>query len=234
MYLSFQTNKLMQKLLLSCLAAMAFFYASSQTINVDSLRNAKRDSTLRALIHADSVRVEKEYADKEKSDKLDARLIYPLIKGGKGSGVIPVKDPVEIPDPNIDYKIMFELTGNNPDSTIKEINYGLDEIARVLNLHVASGVPAKRLIPVIVIHAGGINAFKNNEAFQKKYKIDNPNIQIINDLKKLGAKFIVCGQAMTWLEIKTEELLPDIKLSLTAQTALTHYQLKGYELRQVW
>lgn len=224
----------MQKLLLSCLAAMAFCYASSQTINVDSLRNAKRDSTLRALIHADSVKVEKEYAEKEKSDKLDALLIYPLIKGGKGSGVIPVKDPVEIPDPNIEYKILFELTGNNPDSIIKDINYGLDEIARVLNLHVASGVPAKKLMPVIVIHAGGIHAFKNNEAFQKKYKMDNPNIQIINDLKKLGAKFIVCGQAMTWLEIKPEELLPDIKLSLTAQTVLTSYQLKGYVLRQVW
>lgn len=224
----------MQKLLLSCFAIVAFFYASSQTVNVDSLRNAKRDSTLRALIHADSVKVEKEFAAKEKEDKMDALLIYPLLKGGKGSGVVPVKNLVEIPDPTIDYKILFELTSNNPDSVIKEINYSLDEIARIINLHVASGIPAKRIIPVIVIHAAGINAFKNNDAFQKKYKIDNPSIPLINDLKKLGAKFIVCGQAMTWLEIKPEELLPDIRLSLTAQTAVTQYQLKGYVLRAVW
>ncbi|MBK7308215.1 MAG: hypothetical protein IPI88_15120 [Chitinophagaceae bacterium] len=148
----------MQKLLLSCLAVMVFFYASSQTVNVDSLRNAKKDSTLRALIQADSVKVEKEFAAKEKEDKLDAMLIYPLLKGGKGSGVVPVKNLVEIPDPNIDYKILFELTSNNPDSVIKEINYSLDEIARIINLHVASGIPAKRIIPVIVIHAAGIDA----------------------------------------------------------------------------
>ena len=124
MYLTFQTTELMQKLFLSCLALMAFFFVSAQTGNIDSVRNAKRDSTLRALIHADSVKVQKEYTDKEKSDKLDAKLIYPALKGGKGSGVIPVKDPTESPDPNIDYKIVFELTGNNPDSVIKEINYG--------------------------------------------------------------------------------------------------------------
>lgn len=224
----------MRKLLLLCLASMAFFFASAQNINIDSVRNAKRDSTLRALIHADSLKVDKEYAEKEKSDKLEAKLIYPFLKGGKGSGIMPVKDITETPDPNMDYKIVFELTGNNPDSVIKEINYGLDEVARVINLHVGSGVPAKRIMPVIVVHGGGINAFKNNEAFQKKYKIDNPNIALFNDLKKMGARFIVCGQAMTWLEIKMEELLPDIKLSLTAQTALTHYQLKGYVLKQVW
>lgn len=224
----------MQKLLLLGFASITFFFASSQTLNVDSLRNAKRDSTLRALIHADSVKVQKEYADKEKEDHLDAKLIYPALKGGKGSGIIPVKDPTEIPDPNIDYKIVFELASNNPDSIIKEINYSLGEVARIINLHVASGVPLKRIMPVLVIHAGGINAFKNNEAFQKKYKMDNPSIPLINDLKKLGAKFIVCGQAMAWLEIKPEELLPDVKVSLTAQTALTHYQLKGYVLKQVW
>ena len=224
----------MRKLSMVLIACMAFFFASAQTINVDSLRNARRDSTLRALIHADSVKIEKEFAEKEKEDKLNARNVYPVLKGSKNSGIIPVQDPTEIPDPNIDYKILFELTGNNPDSTIKDINYGLDEIARVINLHVASGVPVKRIMPVIVIHAGGVNAVKNNDAFRKKYKIDNPNIKLIDDLKKLGARFIVCGQAMAFLEIKKEELLPDIKISLTAQTVLTHYQLKGYVWHPVW
>lgn len=227
----------MRKISLLLFACMTFFYASAQTTNLDSLMNARRlgrDSSLRALYTADSLKVTKEFSQKVKDDSLEARMIYPFIKGGKGSGVIPVKDPTEIPDPNIDYKILFELTGNNPDSTIKEVNYGLDEIARQVNLHVASGVPVKRLMFVIVAHAGAIHAFKNNEAFQKKYKINNPNIQLIDNLKKMGAKFIVCGQAMAFLEIKKEELLPDIKISLTAQTVLSHYQLKGYIWHPVW
>src|SRR6187399_1364529 len=130
------------------------------------------------MYSADSLKVAKEFDMKVKEDSMIARAIYPLLKGGMNSGVIPVADPTEVPDPNMDYKILFEMTGNNPDSTIKEINNGLAEIARVINLHVAAGVPVKRIIPVIVIHAMALHAFKNNEAFQKKYKIDNPNIKL--------------------------------------------------------
>ena len=113
------------------------------------------------MFKADSIKIEKEFTDKAKWEKIQSKAIYPLLKGTKNSGVIPVKDPTEIPDPNIDYKILFELTCNNPDSTAKEINYGLDEIARVINLHVASGIPIKKIIPVIVVHAAALNAIKN-------------------------------------------------------------------------
>lgn len=227
----------MRKISLLLLASMAFFSASAQTTNLDSIINARRmsrDSTLRAMFSADSLKVAKEFSQKVKDDSLEAKLIFPVIKGGTESGIIPVKDITEIPDPNIDYKILFELVGNNPDSTIKEINYGLNEVARQINLHVASGIPVKRLMFVIVAHAGALHALKNNEAFQKKYKMDNPNIKLIDDLKKMGVKFIVCGQAMAFLNVKKEELLPDIKISLTAQTVISHYQLKGFVLHPLW
>lgn len=223
-------RKQLPALLLACIS---FCFVSGQATMSDSLRRAK-DSTLRALFHTDSIKVAKEFAEKAKWDKLADRSTYPLLKGGKYSGVIPVKDPTEIPDPNMDYKILFELTSNNPDSTIKDINAGLDEITRVINLHVASGIPAKRIIPVIVVHASALNAIKNNEAFKTKYKIDNPNIRLIHDLEKIGAKFIACGQAMEFFEVKREELLPEIKISLTAQTVITGYQLKGYVLHTLW
>ena len=227
----------MRKLSLLLLLSMSFLFTSAQKMNPDSLLNARRmyrDSSLRAMYSADSLKVAKEFEMKLKEDSMYARAIYPLLNGGLNSGVMPVADPNEVPDPNMDYKILFELTNNNPDSVIKEINYGLGEVARVINLHVAAGVPVKRIIPVIVIHAAALQAFKNNEAFQKKYKIDNPNIKLINDLKKIGGKFIVCGQAMAFIEIKKEELLPDIKISVTAKTVITEYQLKGYVLMQVW
>lgn len=227
----------MEKLFILLFAVITFQLAAAQTKNIDStlaVRKVQKDSTLLAAMHADSVRIEKEFADKEKMDRMEAKVIYPLFKAGDASGIIPVAEITEAPDPNIDYKILFEITGNNPDSIIREINYGLAEISRVINLHIAAGIPAKKIIPVIVAHAGVLQALKNNEAFQKKYKIDNPNVKIIDDLKKFGAKFIVCGQAMAFLDVKKEELLPDMKVSLTAQTVLTQYQLKGYILKQVW
>ncbi|MGH2566190.1 MAG: hypothetical protein ACRDE5_16850, partial [Ginsengibacter sp.] len=145
----------MRKLSLLIFAVTLSLIGFSQTYNIDSSLNSiqsKKDSTLRAIMHADSAKVDKEFAEKTKWEKLKALAIYPVLKGGDYSGVIPVKDPTEIPDPNIEYKLLFEVTANNPDSAANEINSGLDEVARIINLHVASGIPLKQIIPVIVVH----------------------------------------------------------------------------------
>ena len=226
-------------LITGCLVSLAGF---SQTYNVDSSLNSlkvKKDSTLHALksqrdsayhamIHADTVKINKEFAETEKWEKLKGVAIYPVLNGGENSGVIPVKDPTEIPDPKMEYKLLFELTSNNPDSVAKEINYGLAEVARVINLHVASGVPLKKITPVIVVHAAALNAITTNEYYKEHFKVDNPNIKLINDLKHIGAKFIACGQAMAFFDVQKEALLPDVKISLTAQTVLSNYRLKGF------
>jgi intracellular sulfur oxidation DsrE/DsrF family protein len=224
--------------ILFSLTAFSQHYNSDSALKADKMQkdstlNAlkmQRDSVYHAALHADSVKVNKEFGEKEKWDKLKGVVIYPAINGGENSGVIPVKDPVEIPDPKIDYKLLFELTANNPDSIIKEINNGLSEIARKINLHVASGIPLKKIMPVIVVHAGALYAISTNATYKEKFKIDNPNIKLIGDLEAMGAKFIACGQAMAFLDIKKEQLLPVVRVSLTAQTALSHYQLKGYVL----
>nr|MBC7613810.1 DsrE family protein [Pseudopedobacter sp.] len=156
------------------------------------------------------------------------------MKGGKFSGVLPLKNVTEIPDPKIDYKILFEMVKDNPDSMKNEILSGLDEATRVINLHYAAGVPIKKIVPIIVAHGAAEFAFMNNEAFQKRYKMDNPNIKLIHDLETIvGAKFIICEQAMLMKGIKPEKFLPSVKLSLTAQTVITSYQLKGYVLMNV-
>ncbi|MEI9955327.1 MAG: DsrE family protein [Ferruginibacter sp.] len=102
------------------------------------------------------------------------------------------------------------------------------EIARIINLHVASGIPVNKIFPVIVMHGGVLKAVSTNAYYKEHLKMDNPNLKLIDDLGKLGSKFIACGQAMAFLNIKKEDLLPVVKISLTAQTALSNYQLKGY------
>ena len=221
----------MRKLLLLIFASFIYIFGSSQTYNIDSSLLAmkfKKDSTLRAMIHADSLKIEKDNEEKIKWEKLKSIAIYPAIKAGDNSGVIPVKDLTEIPDQNLDYKLLFEVTANNPDSLAGEINYGLAEVARVINLHVASGISLKKIFPVILVHAAALNAITTNVYYQKQHKINNPNLKVISDLEHLGAKFIACGQAMAFFEVKKEDLLPLVKVSLTAQTALSSYQLRGY------
>lgn len=238
----------MRKLSLLVFITMLGLAGFSQKYNIDSslasLKMKKdstlyalklqRDSVYYALIHGDTVKTDKEFKEKIKWENLKAISTYPAINAGENSGVITVKDPTEIPDPKMDYKLLFEMTGNNPDSLSKEINFGLVEVARKINLHVASGVPIKKIFPVIVVHAGALNAFTNNEVYKEKYKTDNPNLKVIKELEALGTRFIACGQAMAFVDVKKESLLPVMKVSVTAQTVLSNYQLKGYVLYQIW
>ena len=192
--------------------------ALSQTPNVPDPGKAKKDSAAAAQKLSDSL----------KFAKLLAVAQYPYIKGSKWSGVIPVENPTEVPDPNHDYKLLFDIAERNPDSTSSEINMGLDEVARVLNLHVASGIPPKRLFPVIVVFGKALEAVFTNERYKKKHSIDNPNVKIIRDLEAAGAKIIACGQAMAFRDVKKEDLLPSIKVTLTAQTVFSNYESQGY------
>lgn len=216
-----------------CLLQVLFLFSFAQKNVLDSLQKAK-DSTLRALMHQDSMKVESQFSEQEMMAKLFSKAEYPLIKGSPMSGVMPVKDPDEIPDTNMDYKLLFELTYDNPDSLAKEINGGLAEIGRVINLHVASGIPIKRIFPVIVVHGMALNAISNNKTYQSKFHCDNPSLALISSLEKLaGAKFMACGQAMALFGFTKDDLLPEVKVSLTAQTVLSSYQLKGYVLYKI-
>jgi intracellular sulfur oxidation DsrE/DsrF family protein len=215
-------------LVITCLISMASFCQGNNYDSTVLKIKMQKDSAFRAAIHSDSGKIEKEYAEKLKEARLKNIAIYPAVKGGDNSGVIPVKDPTEIPDPNLTYKLLIELAQNNPDSLMKDPNQGLVEVARIINLHVASGIPLKNIIPVIVIHAGALNAVITNEAYKEKFKMDNPNLKLITELEKIGTKIIACGQAMEFFDVKKESLLPSVKISLTAQTVISSYQLKGF------
>ena len=160
------------------------------------------------------------------------RSTFPAIKSASSAGVVPVQQIDEKPDPAMQYKLLFELTGfalKDQDSTAKtDINLALAEIARQINLHEANGIPRKNIDVVIVLHASAMYCFLTNEKYKKKYGIDNPNIPLIKELQDYGVKMLVCGQAMTFFNLETEDLVPGIKQVLTAQTVISSYQLKGY------
>ena len=89
-------------------------------------------------------------------------------------------------------------------------------------------IEKNKLNVVVIVHGAALYALYNNGPYKKKYGLANPNIPLINELMKNGVKFIACGQAMNFFEVKKEEMVPNVRISLTAQTVLSHYQLKGY------
>lgn len=212
-----------------CCTASMLCMAQSNSTNLSDTK----DSTLKVTIHTDSLKIDSEFAEKERWNKLFAKEEFPVINAGKYSGVFPVKHITEVPDPNLKYKLLFEITSENDDTSHNESDYTLVEIARDINLHVASGIPLKNISVVIVAHGLGLHSILTDQAYQKKFKLNNPNQKLIKDLEKIGARFIACGQAMSFMNVSEEDLLPEVKISLTAQTALSGYQLKGYVLKSI-
>jgi intracellular sulfur oxidation DsrE/DsrF family protein len=178
--------------------------------------------------HADSAKINKQHAEEMRMAKLKAGMIYPVVKGTDKSGVIAVKDFTEATDTTMEYKLLFDLNEFNPDSLATESNIGLNEIAHKVNLHVAAGIPLRKIKFIIIVHGPALKAITNNQYYKERFKVDNPNVKIITDLAAAGGKFIACGQAMAFQGIEKAMLLPVIKVAFTAQTWLSYYQMKGY------
>jgi len=67
-----------------------------------------------------------------------------------------------------------------------------------------------------------------NEIFKDRFKKDNPNGKIIKDLKDVGVKLYVCGQALADDGFKDDWVNEQISVAVSALVVVPTYQLKGY------
>ncbi|SRR5581483_1885616 len=132
----------------------------------------------------------------------------------------------EMPDPNVTYKVVFDIP--SAASKIDEVNPGLETVVRYLNTLAKTGVPAEHRKIAVVFHQKSTPIVMNNEAFRARFGHDNPNISLIQEMKKAGVDFRVCGQAVLANNIDPKTIQPEIELDLWALTTLVDLQLKGY------
>ncbi len=133
----------------------------------------------------------------------------------------------ELPDPNMDYKVVFDIAKAAPK--IDEVNPRLITIARYVNTLAKNGVPAEHRKIVVVFHQGGTEAVANNATFKARNDgHDNPNIAMIQKMKKAGIDFRVCGQALLGRKIAPADVMPEIEVDLWALTTIVNLELRGY------
>ena len=132
------------------------------------------------------------------------------------------------PDPSIKYKLIVELNenGSKPDS----LNEYIEALATLVNLHAAEGVPKENIQMVVVLRKMATYAVFGNELYQEKFKCDNPNQQILQELMGAGVEFYVCGQTMEKRNLDTKKLVKGTKVASSGLTAITTYQLQGYTM----
>ena len=120
--------------------------------------------------------------------------------------------------------IEVERESEKPDT----INWALNNVARLLNLHAVGGVPSSKMNVVLAIHGGASYTTMNNEQYRAKYKVDNPNLKLYEELQAAGVKMFVCGQSVINRKIDRTRMVPEVKPAVSMLTTVTTYQLKGY------
>jgi intracellular sulfur oxidation DsrE/DsrF family protein len=151
---------------------------------------------------------------------------FPIVKGF--GGIYEIPEATERPDPALEYKILVDLStaADNP----KEISRWVDNVARLINLHGLVGVPKERMKVKVVIHGGAAYTLLKNEAYQRKYESDNPNLAVFDALKEAGVDIMICGQSMISRKMNVSDLWPGVIVAHSALTTITTYVPQGYVL----
>lgn len=133
----------------------------------------------------------------------------------------------ELPDKTLTYKILFDVekAADKPG----DVNPMLLTAGRFINTLTKFGVPADRQKIVVVFHGDATDLILANDAYRAGHNgQDNPNVAIIQSLKKAGADLRVCGQAVMARKIDPKTIQPEIQLDLWALTTITTLEMRGW------
>jgi intracellular sulfur oxidation DsrE/DsrF family protein len=135
----------------------------------------------------------------------------------------------ELPDPNLDYKVVFAIAQGAEDPAA-EVNPMLTRLAQYVNTLAKHGVPVGKRHLVVMFHQRGadFDIVMSNEAYKARHGKDNPNIELIRNLAKAGVEFRACGQGLLAREFDASQMNPDIQVDLWAMTSILNLQMRGF------
>jgi len=150
----------------------------------------------------------------------------PIIKSyGK---VFTIKNPELNLQKEKEYKVIFDIYTNTKKEGV--INPLINTVARYLNMHAQNGISAKNMKIAVVLHGAATKDALSNEAYKKQFGIENPNTELISELKKANVATYVCGQSYSAKKFPVKGISKNVRLSLSALTALVEYQENGYNI----
>jgi intracellular sulfur oxidation DsrE/DsrF family protein len=139
----------------------------------------------------------------------------------------PVNDrDVALPDEFV-YKAVFDAAVDRDE---KLLNTGLVSVARYLNMHARNGVPVENMNIAVVVHGPALKTLLTDSAYEARFGVANPNIELLEKLRSAGVDFYVCGQSMAFGGVDKDELVDAAKVALSAMTMLTVLQSDGFAL----
>jgi intracellular sulfur oxidation DsrE/DsrF family protein len=139
-----------------------------------------------------------------------------------------IAEPDLLLDKNTKYKVIFDVYTDGKNN--KKLNSSINTVARFINMHAENGIKPENLDIVLVLHGAATKNALTDKAYNEKFNVDNPNSKLIKILAQDDVKVYVCGQSFVHNNYVKDELSDNVKMSLSALTALVYYQSKGYQL----
>ncbi len=160
----------------------------------------------------------------------EALLIYPFFKGSTSTGVLPVDNPSLPYSHKGKCKLVFDLGYTTEKG---QINGGIEEVMRILNLHGAAGVKKENLDAYVIFHGSATASFLDDDIYNKQFQVSNPNIPLIKQLQDAGVKLVICGQTLGLRSMDISSFPDGTLKAYSARTASSDLVQRGYMLYDV-
>ncbi|QDT16667.1 DsrE family protein [Alienimonas californiensis] len=155
---------------------------------------------------------------------------YPLIKGHGGIVVLPEAAQ----QPKKSSKVVLDITSDEKSGGVIK---GFDRAALILNQYTQAGAGTDDgLKMALILHGPATQAALRDDAYVKRSKpyaqaqgpSSNPNLDVIQKLRKEGVEIYVCGQALAHHGFATDEVAPEVTVAVSAATVNINLQMDGY------
>lgn len=91
----------------------------------------------------------------------------------------------------------------------------------MVNLYVASGVPAEKLKFVVSVTGDGTPAMLNNAQYHRLFGRDNPNLPLIAALREKGVDVSVCDRSVAFHHYKSDWIDKSVTHALPSPTTVS-------------
>ncbi|WP_395646045.1 DsrE family protein [Terricaulis sp.] len=121
------------------------------------------------------------------------------------------------------FKVVFDVSeGAEPG----EVNRGIESAARFLNMHARAGVRPSNIRLAIVVRGSATRDL----TIHPRPGEENANAALIAELIAHNVDIYVCGQSAAHFGVSAGDLLPNVRLALSAMTEHALLQQQGYTL----
>ncbi|MGH8220186.1 MAG: DsrE family protein [Steroidobacteraceae bacterium] len=146
-------------------------------------------------------------------------------------GVRPRPDLPSNLTPGTDYKVIVDVVHGSPNHA--QVMSSLVRLARLVNLMAYAGIPRDHVHIAAVIEGMAGFGVLTNEAYRKRFNVDNPNLALLHELKSAGVDLMVCAQALAENDWPDSDVSPDVTVTLSALTDFVVFGQRGYSYMQL-